>query len=98
MKRYLVIFCPSSHDKFIKSKIRSNAINLNIVQNNVFIIKRVVSGHYSHISQFAYKCIVWTIILNEDEEGRYICIYLVKTKIAFFLSCRVQSNVFLESK
>ena len=39
----------------------------------MFIIKGVVSGHYSHISQFTYKCIVWTVILNEDEEGRYVC-------------------------
>ena len=34
------------------------SINLNIVQNNLFIIKGVVSGHYSHTSQFIYKCIV----------------------------------------
>ena len=66
MKRYLVNFCP----KLTKSEIRSDEIN--IVQNDLFIIKGVVSGHYSHISQFAYKCIVWTVILNEDEEGRYV--------------------------
>ena len=36
------------------------------------IIKVVISGHYSHISQFTYKCIVWTVIINEDEEGRYV--------------------------
>ena len=35
-------------------------------------IKGVVSGHYSHISQFTYKGTVWTVILNEDEEGRYV--------------------------
>ena len=38
----------------------------------MFIIKGVVSGHYSHISQFTYKCIMWTVIINEDEEGRYV--------------------------
>ena len=39
----------------------------------MFIIKGVVSGHYSHISQFTYKCIVdWYGIINEDEEGRYV--------------------------
>ena len=38
----------------------------------MFIIKGVVSGLYSHISQFTYKCIVWTVIINEDEEGRYV--------------------------
>ena len=42
------------------------------VQNNMSIIKVVISGHYSHISQFTYKCIVWTVIINEDEEGRYM--------------------------
>ena len=53
--------------------ILSNAENdSNIVQNNMFIIKGVVSGHYSHISQFTYKCIMWTVIINEDEEGRYV--------------------------
>ena len=36
------------------------------------IIKVVISGHYLHISQFTYKCIVWTVIINEDEEGRYV--------------------------
>ena len=46
--------------------------NLNIVQNNMFIIKGVVSGHYSHISQFTHKCLMWTVIINEDEEGRYV--------------------------
>ena len=64
-------FCPSSHDKLAKSEIISISINLNIVQNNLFIIKGIVSGHYSHISKFIYKCIVWTVLLNEDEEGRY---------------------------
>ena len=49
-------FCPNSHDKLTKSEIRSIAINLNIVQNNLFIIKGVLSGHYSHIPQFTYKC------------------------------------------
>ena len=38
----------------------------------MFIIKGVVSGHYSHISQFIYTCIMWTVIINEDEEGRYV--------------------------
>ena len=38
----------------------------------MFIIKGVVSGHYWHISQFTYKCIMWTVIINEDEEGRYV--------------------------
>ena len=38
----------------------------------MFIIKGVVSGHYSHISQFTHKCIMWTVIINEDEEGRYV--------------------------
>ena len=56
-------FCPNSHDKLAKSKFGSISINLNIVQNNMFIIKGVVSGHYSHISQFTYKCIVWTVII-----------------------------------
>ena len=50
----------------------SISINLNIVQNNMSIKKVVISGHYSHISQFTYKCIVWTVIINEDEEGRYV--------------------------
>ena len=65
--------CPNSHDKLAKSKFGSISINLNIVQNNMFIIKGVVSGHYSHISQFTYKCIMWTVIINEDDkEGRYV--------------------------
>ena len=64
--------CPNSHDKLAKSKFGSISINLNIVQNNMSIIKVVISGHYSHISQFTYKCIVWTVIINEDEEGRYV--------------------------
>ena len=72
MKQYLVIFGPTSHDKLAKSKFGTISINLNIVQNNMFIIKGVVFGHYSHISQFTYKCIVWNVILNEDEEGRYV--------------------------
>ena len=38
----------------------------------MFIIKGVVSGNYSHISQFTYNCIMWTVIINEDEEGRYV--------------------------
>ena len=67
------LFCfPNSHDKLAKSKFGSISINLNIVQNNMSIIKVVISGHYSHISQFTYKCIVWTVIINEDEEGRYV--------------------------
>ena len=64
--------CPNSHDKLAKSKFGSISINLNIVQNNMSIIKVVISGHYSHISQFTYKCIMWTVIINEDEEGRYV--------------------------
>ena len=64
--------CPNSHDKLAKSKFGSISINLNIVQNNMSIKKVVISGHYSHISQFTYKCIVWTVIINEDEEGRYV--------------------------
>ena len=38
----------------------------------MFIIKGVVSGHYSHISQFTYRCIMWTVIIYEDEEGIYL--------------------------
>ena len=38
----------------------------------MFIIKGVVSGHYSHISQFTYKCLMWTVIINKDEEGIYV--------------------------
>ena len=64
--------CPNSHDKLAKSKFGSISINLNIVQNNMSIKKVVISGHYSHISQFTYKCIMWTVIINEDEEGRYV--------------------------
>ena len=42
MKRYLVIFGPNSHDKLTKSKFGSISINVDIVQNNMFIIKGVV--------------------------------------------------------
>ena len=38
IKRYLVILA-NSHDKLAKSKLGSISINLNIVQNNMFIIK-----------------------------------------------------------
>ena len=49
-----------------------------VVRNNLFILKGVVSGHYTRISQFTYKCIVWTDMLSPgrylqlDEEGRYV--------------------------
>ena len=65
-------FCPNSHDKLAKGEMISISSNLNIVQYNLFIIKGVVSEHYSHTSQFTCKYIVWTVILNEDEEGRYV--------------------------
>ena len=44
MKWYLVILLPQFDDKLAKSKFGSISINLNIVQNNMFIIKGVVCG------------------------------------------------------
>ena len=58
--------CHNSNEMLTKSAIRSIAITLNFVPNNLFIIKGVVSGHYTRtrISHFTYKCIVWTGILS----------------------------------
>ena len=52
--------CPNSHDKLTKSEIRSIEICLKHRSNNLFIIKRVVSGPYKHIPiHIQMHCVDW---------------------------------------